>query len=280
MSFTSSVQKILRKALGNTKAYSFFRRLFVFQIFALRRPHEDCYYALPGLAGDDGVFLDVGANAGQTAAAVARLLPKHQIICVEPNPQLRSELAWVQKFVGARMTVVGHGLSSKSDVMDLFIPHDGALDFEARASLDKQEACAHAVELTDELNRPVTVRHETVDVKTLDSLGVFPDIIKIDVEGFEHEVLNGALQTLSNSNPVILFEENTNIETCIKSLVSFGYLFFKYTRMPLSGSRSEANINMIFAIPEERKTLLQGEDYADFNWLPYRRGEILTAPVK
>jgi FkbM family methyltransferase len=44
-----------------------------------------------------------------------------------------------------------------------------------------------------------------VPVRTLDSYGLKPDVLKIDVEGFEHLVLEGARETLRHS-PVVVFE--------------------------------------------------------------------------
>lgn len=49
-------------------------------------------------------------------------------------------------------------------------------------------------------------REVIVQVKTLDSLGLRPDFIKIDTEGFELEVLRGALVTLRDSRPTLAIE--------------------------------------------------------------------------
>ena len=43
---------------------------------------------------------------------------------------------------------------------------------------------------------------------TLDSLELVPDFIKIDVEGFEFFLLNGAEKTIRTHKPIIIFEEN------------------------------------------------------------------------
>lgn len=48
-----------------------------------------------------------------------------------------------------------------------------------------------------------------LEMRTLDSYGLRDvDFIKIDVEGYEGEVLEGARQTISKHKPTIVFEEN------------------------------------------------------------------------
>jgi FkbM family methyltransferase len=47
---------------------------------------------------------------------------------------------------------------------------------------------------------------EIVKIKTLDSFKLKPSFIKIDVEGFEGEVIEGGIQTITKHRPVILFE--------------------------------------------------------------------------
>jgi len=46
------------------------------------------------------------------------------------------------------------------------------------------------------------------DVITIDSLGLAPDFIKLDVEGMEYFALLGAADTIRKYEPVIMFEEN------------------------------------------------------------------------
>jgi len=47
-----------------------------------------------------------------------------------------------------------------------------------------------------------------IEMITLDSLGLAPDFIKIDVEGMEWHVLVGGEETIRRHRPVIMFEEN------------------------------------------------------------------------
>ncbi len=46
-----------------------------------------------------------------------------------------------------------------------------------------------------------------IPMRTLDSYGYHPDLIKIDVEGYELPVLQGAEQTLVDSMPIVIVEQ-------------------------------------------------------------------------
>ena len=54
------------------------------------------------------------------------------------------------------------------------------------------------------------------------------DLIKIDVEGFEYQVLSGAKKTLAKYNPVIIIESFANKFEQVNSLLnSYGYKMIK-----------------------------------------------------
>ena len=47
---------------------------------------------------------------------------------------------------------------------------------------------------------------DEIEIRTLDSFQLSPQFIKIDVEGYELKVFQGALKTLQQHSPIILFE--------------------------------------------------------------------------
>ena len=53
------------------------------------------------------------------------------------------------------------------------------------------------------------VIEESINIKKLDSFNLAPDLIKIDVQGFDYNVLVGALETISLYRPVIIIESET-----------------------------------------------------------------------
>ena len=64
-----------------------------------------------------------------------------------------------------------------------------------------------------------------VDVNTLDSYGLFSDVdfIKMDVEGYEPNIIRGAIRTIESNWPVILCEINRGDFTAQTLLEDMGY---------------------------------------------------------
>ena len=70
------------------------------------------------------------------------------------------------------------------------------------------------------------VKPRTVSVRAIDSLGIAPAFIKIDVEGFELGVLEGARETISNSFPVVMVEVQADHKDIFEYFERLGYLMF------------------------------------------------------
>jgi len=88
---------------------------------------------------------------------------------------------------------------------------------------------------------------ESVDVEIttldeeVDRLGVRPDLLKIDVEGFEYEVLVGARRLLASHTPPICLELHLGLldrrgispRQVVEELLSHGYRFRTYHGLDL-----------------------------------------------
>lgn len=61
-------------------------------------------------------------------------------------------------------------------------------------------------------------------IMPLDAFELAPDFVKIDVQGFEERVLEGAKQTLLKYKPVVLIEQNeTNVNSAVNMLLNWGW---------------------------------------------------------
>ncbi len=117
------------------------------------------------------------------------------------------------------------------------------------------------------------IRTETVAVRTLDSIVKEHnldrvDVIKIDVEGAEKQLLEGAMDTLGRMRPVVLLEvsekalglQGTRPQELIDLLQSLQYVMHRFdplTGLPVQAQLSDTVENMI-AVPLERTSSSAG----------------------
>jgi FkbM family methyltransferase len=132
------------------------------------------------------ILFDVGANMGEYSTAVSKLYPKSTTYSFEPAKTTFDILKKnVSLFPNIIPIKIAFGDERKN--MTLYADYAGS----SMASLYKRNL-SHAGIKFDQ--------SEIIVVETLDEWvtanGVVPDYIKIDVEGFELSVLNGAIKTL------------------------------------------------------------------------------------
>lgn len=154
-----------------------------------RRDDERARLLAAAVLGPDSNCVDIGANAGRLLGVFAQVAPEGKHIAYEPVPHLRASLA--RRFPQADVRA-----AALSD-------HNGESTFVVHKRLPSRSSL-----------RPVGYRAadtETirVPVQTLDDslpAEYVPRLLKLDVEGAEHLVLEGARRTLMAHKPVILFE--------------------------------------------------------------------------
>ncbi len=169
---------------------------------------------IPVLADPARVSVDVGANKGVYSFLLARY--SRSVVAVEPNPKIRAVLAaWARPPV----TVLPYALSNQSGTAELRVPR-------SHKGFSNQGASLSAVKVSGD--------HAIVPVeaKRLDDLGLEPTgFLKIDVEGFEREVLEGGRATILRDRPRLLIEMEERhtrrpIEEDIAFVEALGYRGF------------------------------------------------------
>ena len=146
---------------------------------------------LPRLISKTDVALDIGANAGFYAFRMSKIFSK--VHAFEINNELTEDL---RRYNPGNITITPVGLSSTAGEATLYIPVLNGLPLTGWASLTP----GNCPDATGELTKPVKIA--TLDSFQLENVS----FIKIDVEGHELHVLEGARQTLSTQRPRVLIE--------------------------------------------------------------------------
>jgi FkbM family methyltransferase len=148
------------------------------------------------------VAVDVGANVGNVTVALARNCPPlGLVLAVEPNPPVLRQL----RLATWRLPVEIHGvaLARHAGSAVLSIPADET--GRAAAPLATLRTVGQPTTSQESRGRLKTVE---VQVRTLDEIvaGRAVALVKVDVEGYESEVLAGAAATIERWHPPLLLE--------------------------------------------------------------------------
>lgn len=211
-------------------------------------PHEDDFWLLGDLGLNGATILDVGANRGQSIASIRTAVASPVLHAVEPNPWLA---AYLRGRRDASVTVHEVALGDRTGTLTLHIPRYGNTLWDTRASLSPDEPIAFlSADYFWRYNRQrCSVEVAEVHVRTLDSLGIRPAFIKIDVEGFDHAVVSGGMETIAGSLPVILIEEPH--KDTVNMLEALGYRPYCYDHATRSLSwPHSAALNTFFLTDE------------------------------
>tara|TARA_R110000850_G_scaffold9196_17_gene34015 strand:+ start:303 stop:1016 length:714 start_codon:yes stop_codon:yes gene_type:complete len=162
---------------------------------------------LPG-----GLALDIGANKGIVTYFLSRQAgPKGKVVAFEPQSEMNQQISRVAKTFGmSNIEIHTIGLSDKNGTATLFRGEAGTT--------------ANLVAGADWQNEKVEIETVTLDsffeTHQLDRL----DFIKCDVDGFEAEVLNGAVGVLKKYSPKVLIEiDESDLAKITAIFEDFGY---------------------------------------------------------
>jgi FkbM family methyltransferase len=145
------------------------------------------------------VTIDVGANLGEWTLPLARAVgAAGRVLAIEPAPRSAAALD---------LTLAANALHQAEIIRCAVGDHDGSAEFAVPIVTS-----AGADTGTARIG-PARAGHEAlrVPVRSLDSLAAERridrlDLIKIDVEGYERQVLDGAAQLLDRCRPVLVVE--------------------------------------------------------------------------
>ena len=173
--------------------------------------------------------LDIGANDGDLTLFLCKL--SSHVYCFEPVPSLAEYLD--HRFHGCNVSVENCALGDVNDELYLNVPLVGKRKFETRSSLiiDFETSCILGQKITE--IEKIKVKVKRLDDFKLSNIG----FMKIDVEGFELQVLKGAIEAIEKNMPNMLIEieqrhhKNCNIYDIFRYIVDLGYSgYFIYNK--------------------------------------------------
>jgi FkbM family methyltransferase len=184
--------------------------------------------------------IDIGANLGLFTFFMSRA-SKH-VFAFEPNPYPLENL---KDLVDSNVTILPIALGNNDGPVEIKIPHH-------RKGWSSNGASLASKEIND--GKILNIQCRKLDSLNIENIG----LIKIDVEGFEIEVIRGAKDTILKNKPVMIIEneivhtKDTNELFTIMN--EFGY--DKYICNPIGKLEKIGN----FSVEENQKNAIRNLD--------------------
>ena len=199
--------------LHTVREHGLFRASKLSETCSLFRDEIPVLLHLAGILSDGDTFLDIGANIGVFAATIAgfrAIYPSLTIYAFEPNRDTAGRLQANVEPLGVK-------------VFNLALSHrDGALEF-------VDGAVSNVFTTVENASAYSISRERTVcECRRLDDLEIGNDslVMKIDVEGQEWEVLQGALSYFRSNRVKALYLDDYKDVRVRGFLDEYGFQFF------------------------------------------------------
>jgi len=192
------------------------------------------------LANKNKISIDIGANLGLFTFYLQKY--SKYVYAFEPNPY---PLRNLKNLVNKNTEVIPIAIGNKDGYLDLFIPKNKKGWSSNGASLKERE-----------LN--LGIKHNVVsrrlDSLELDNVG----LIKIDVEGFEKQVLEGASKTINKFKPNVIIENEwihqKKPDELFNCILDIEYeIFYVNSELKLEKINKEFNIIEAQKNPDRKK---------------------------
>ena len=173
---------------------------------------EPCFMWILQNEADGGLGLDVGANIGYTTLYLCRAMDK--VIAVEPDPRSRKLLI---------KNIEANGFNDKTEIYDFAVSDRNGSQTICFADTPNLSTLCETARMEGQMCE--------VQTRTIDSLDVVPNFIKMDIEGSELTALQGAEETLRTLRPKLAISLYHRIDDFIAipdylNKLGLGYEFF------------------------------------------------------
>lgn len=262
----SRLVKLIRSVQSEFGGLKEAKEIFYYRARKLiARPHERDFLALRFIPDDvPGCYVDVGANHGQSIESIKLMKPFARVCSYEANTLLAERLT--ARYRNRQdVTVYPFGLADEEQHRTLYVPQYKGYVYDGLASFDKSSAASwlgpdtlywfSLSELTLLETPCVTCRLDDQDLQ--------PVLIKIDVQGYEYQVIKGGLETIRHHEPLLLIEDFRWEHEMGTLLREIGYEQYLFDRDGFYPSRHDKVMNVFLMTPRRAATVRKSRRFAE-----------------
>ena len=249
-------RNLLKHLFKNVYIYKFALTLIRHTNFLL--PHEEDLWGLKHLNFNNNDIVDIGASDGLCFKSIKYLGFSNNYIAFESLKKNKKYLDKIKK-KNINFKFYISALGDKNSKFKIFTPVYKNIFLNNWSSFSKKECIKNLKLRNFNINfKKLNFFQSKINQKKLDFYKLKPIFLKIDVEGYEKQVLSGGLQTIKKYKPIIYVENNSDtynsniIKFLKKKLLKYGYApymfnfnkkkFFKYNSSSVPAKYFSYNI--------------------------------------
>lgn len=233
-----------------------------------RFPHDNDFQFFANFQGRTGLFIDVGANIGNSALSIHLIQPSWEVVSFEPNVSLVYFLERARQKLaddGAVMSFHCVGLGDTEGTLDFYIPKidDWYVVGESSFNLPhfdnpvvKQRLSSYSPHGHWELARTRVKVMRFDDISSVNEKIAKLDkaaelVVKMDVEGYELSALKGMVSLIAKQRAIFMVEYSED-PAVDQLFVDHGYSLFDYSSHGNTLWRNDNRGLNTFYIPQTR----------------------------
>ena len=191
-------------------------------------------------------IVDIGANDGLSTNFFLKNFYNSKIVVFEP---IKNIIKFnFKKNNQNKVKIINCALGQRQTNSFLFIPYTFFFSFKLYLSAYSKVFYKKSHFIPNENLKSFYVKnffYKILNVKVLrlDHFNVNPDIIKLDVEGFEHDVLKGAIKTIKKNRPVLYIENPSKQIKKFLLKMNYSQYYFNHSFKKFSAYNKTKNID-------------------------------------
>ena len=243
--FLSFLEKIIR---GNGLIYFLIRNIVIhFNIF------EEDFKILKKYFGNTKInIIDIGASDGISANFFSKNLNVNKIYCYEPHKYFIKKLINYKK-KNKKIILKKYGISYKQIKKIVYYPIIKLFNFTfplLTYTYYNKDLLKKQIKLDFYNHKKITIDKTTLKLKKFKNINNKIDLIKIDVNGFELDVVKGILNQIKRDRPVIVIENNSQINKINIILKKIRYKKFYSENLEFKKHKNHKVLD-IFYLPQK-----------------------------
>jgi FkbM family methyltransferase len=175
------------------------------------------------------IIIDVGSSDGSFSKNLSKKFYKSKFYCFEPLNSFHKNF---KLYNNNNLKIFDVGCSTGKGITKIYTPYKKVFNknfyLKFFSSIEKKSIYFNIKKYLNKDKFYFNYHVTDIKLRSLDSFKLKPNIIKIDVEGYEHYVIKGSIKTIKKYYPLILIENpSSNID---KILYKLGYDKYQYSQ--------------------------------------------------